>query len=50
MEFLKKILSLFLCLLMGVTGPVISSALADGYGNTVSSEAGSSAGGRGGAP
>lgn len=50
MKLLKKVLLLFLCFLMGITGPVLSSALADGYGNTAASGSEFSAGGNGGAP
>ena len=50
MNFFKKTLTLFLCFLMGITGPVISSALADGYGNTAISELTATNSGAGGAP
>lgn len=35
MEYLRKTLSLFLCFLMGLTGPAVSRALADGFGQTL---------------
>ena len=50
MEFLKKVLSLFLCFLMGITGPVISSAVADGYGNTAGADSLVKEAGGGGCP
>jgi len=50
MKYLKKALSLFLCLLMCITGPLISNALADGYGGNVSSGLTPTDGGDGGPP
>ncbi len=50
MAYLKNILSFLSCLLMVLTGPALSIALADGYGNTASAESPLTDSGEGGAP